>query len=490
MRILLAIVFSISLVPIAHSQVLSEKLLSDYMPCDQEAVYISDYPLLQDQYLIIANASCNIPRLNNPYIKTMIGLLDANFDTSGYTFTPYEKFWFSDYANPVDNSFYLVASNLGQGSQDSLYVGNVIEQYNHLEVNSYASFKPNQCTFEESDYYSGPESNIVLVNYKQGNCSNFKDASITCLDYNYNVKWEYKYQGVKNDELISIKKLEDKSILALGHSNSKFTNTNLFILSLDSNGMYKSTYHLPNSVNTSYANDMELDSSGNIYLAWNQGNRLHISKLDSAFNHKWTIDLNTYGLNNIELQFSEIDNSLVLISNGINPFNMDFEQLIHKIKVNGEIEWKRIFEERIADFIIKNDGSLILYADDIATNYTKIIHFDSTMAYYPIVDNDSTFIPNSDTTTNETVGVRDVKQSETSVDIFPNPFSEKLNIISENQMILNYQIFNLMGQLVSTDNPQSLKVQISFDKQVPGTYFIQLKLEDGSLKTEKIIYKY
>jgi hypothetical protein len=140
----------------------------------------------------------------------------------------------------------------------------------------------------------------------------------------------------------------------------------------------------------------------------------------------WELPLYTYGLSDIEFQFSEIDNSLIIISNGINPFTSDFEQLVHKIDVRGNIVWKRKFEERIADFIIKKNGSLIFYGDDLASDFTQIIHFDSTFADYPPID--SSFVPTSDTST--TVGINDIFGESNSVEIFPNPFTDFTNIRS------------------------------------------------------------
>ncbi|MEX0813621.1 MAG: T9SS type A sorting domain-containing protein [Chitinophagales bacterium] len=472
-----------------NAQVLNEKVLSELHYCEQGATYISNYPFEHDKYIVVLNSDCNNMPHNYTNVKSMVALLDENFDTTGWAYTSFENLWFSDYGDPVNNSFFIVASNTDVTIQDSLYVGNLAHHSNNL-VNSYSSFKPSQCNFEASDYYSGPESNIVAVNYKQGNCSNYKEASITCIDYNYNIKWQYKYEGAKNDEIMSIKRLDNKNLLALGHSNTKFTNTNLFLLNLDSNGMYLEAYMLPDSINQSYANALEIDDDGNVYLAWNQNNQLYLSKLNADLEEQWEIPLNTYGLNNVVLKYSKIDNSLLLISNGIDPFTMEFEQLVHKIKVDGSIVWKRTFNERIADFLFKFDGSMLFYADDNASNHTKIIHFDSTFAYYPPID--SSFNPDSDSSdidTTEMVGISDIGQKQAEVKIFPNPFSERFSIVSKDQKISSYSIYNLMGQVVLKEELNANNKSISFDKQVSGTYILQIELEDGNVKTEKIVYR-
>lgn len=484
MRVTLLFSF-IVLLSVVKAQVLEEKVLGNYTGCEHTATYISKHPFNSNQYLTLTKSTCSRPSFTG--VVGTISWLDYKFDTIEQVGVPFLEIWLSGYGNPIDMSFFLVASNSNYVIGDSVYVGNVsfVSGPQH-----YKAFMPSMCNYEESDYYSGPNENIIVVNYQQGNCGNYKDASITSLDYSYNINWEYKYEGAKNDEIHSIKKLDDGSLLALGHSNTKSVKTNLFLLSLDSNGRYQDAYNVGDTLSHTLSNDMEVDTSGNVYIVWNKSNQLNITKLNSNLEAQWDLPLNTYGLEDIEIQFSKNDNSLILISNGLNPFTSGFEQMVYKIDVRGNIVWKRMFDERISDFIIKSDGSFLLYGDDDASDYTQIIHFDSTFASYPPLqeeDPDSTFNPNSDSSDVQTVGILDFSLNE-SYSVYPNPFSDYITISSEQIKIKHYSIYNMMGQLVSGGVVESTNKRISFEQNAQGAYILQVELEDGTFKTDKIIY--
>lgn len=481
MRIVL-LFFLLGVINVIEAQVIEEKVLDNFSLCEHSSTYISEHPFYTGQYIVLTESNCTSPDFTG--IAGTASLIDNNFDTLDHILFPFANTWFSDFGNPTDMSFFLFTSNSNLPSGDSIYVGNIsfINGPQH-----FISLKPSLCNYEESDYFSGPSENILTVNYKQGNCSSYKDAQITSWDYNYNIKWEYRYEGARNDEIKSNKKLNNGNLLALGHSNSKSLKTNLFLLELNNNGLYLNSITVGDTLSHTLSNDLEVDSSGNIYMVWNKVNQLYVSKLDSNMQHEWDLPLNTYGLEDIEIQFSKNDNSLVLISNGLNPFTSGFEQLVHKIDVNGNVVWKRFFDERISDFLIKQDGSLLFYGDDNASNYTQIIHFDSTFAYYPPNVVDSTSNPNSDSSSVEPVGISDLTINN-AYRVYPNPFKDFVTIDSENLRIVNYTVYNLMGQLISKADVNSSNQRISFSQYAPGAYLLQVELEDGSIKTDKIIY--
>lgn len=466
----------------SYGQVLQEKIVDEFPQCSHNAKNISFHPFHDDKYLITSNPTCSF----NTDFKSLIVALDRNLDTLAYKPTSFKNIWLAEYGTRADSGFFIIVSEPYLNIKpDSFYLAklSLTNDFHPL-----TGFRPGNCSFEEGDYYSGPNTNIIATNYKQGACTNYKDALISCFDFDYNLKWEFRFEGAKNDEIRSIKRLADKSVLALGHSNSKLTHTNLFLLKLDSLGAFKSNFSISDSLNSNFSNDLEIDSSGNVYIAWNKFNQLYLTKLNRDLEFQWEIPLNTYGLNDIELQFSENDNSLVLISNGINPISMGFEQKVNKISVRGDLVWERDFSERIADFLIKPDGSFLFYGDDDASGFTKIIHFDSSFAYYTPID--SSFIPNSDSSVVEPVVSISNIDAKTGLKIYPNPFSDYVSISSDGMQIKKYAVYSLVGQLLEEEAVNSNQKTIKFkNKHLAGTYIIQVELEDGTLKTDKIIYR-
>jgi hypothetical protein len=85
----------------------------------------------------------------------------------------------------------------------------------------------------------------------------------------------------------------------------------------------------------------------------------------------------------------------------------------------------------------------------------------------------------------KTTNVTDVNQiSNIEFNVYPNPFNEYL-ILSNNDLLTNVKIANIMGQIVSDiNNPDSM---IDTSHLINGLYLINLYTKDGIAKTLKMI---
>ncbi len=70
--------------------------------------------------------------------------------------------------------------------------------------------------------------------------------------------------------------------------------------------------------------------------------------------------------------------------------------------------------------------------------------------------------------------------SFTDIDVYPNPFSEDLFIETVDGEVLDYQLFNQSGQIVSSGNTASLSNDHQIAKLPSGMYHLQIKDEQQS----------
>lgn len=83
------------------------------------------------------------------------------------------------------------------------------------------------------------------------------------------------------------------------------------------------------------------------------------------------------------------------------------------------------------------------------------------------------------------LGVNDINREK--IYFYPNPIKDILNISSKNQ-VKEVSIFNYVGQkIVTLNEPKSNKIDVS--KLTSGSYLVNVKLENGTTETFKVLKK-
>jgi hypothetical protein len=98
-----------------------------------------------------------------------------------------------------------------------------------------------------------------------------------------------------------------------------------------------------------------------------------------------------------------------------------------------------------------------------------------------VIDTDMTITAEFSTTT-------DIHENDSTIDIaiWPNPFSEQVNIKSKTELA-NIKVVNISGEVVfTTDNPDS---SIILDELTTGTYLMIIEDKNGNRMTKKILKK-
>ena len=81
---------------------------------------------------------------------------------------------------------------------------------------------------------------------------------------------------------------------------------------------------------------------------------------------------------------------------------------------------------------------------------------------------------------------QEINKLESFISAFPNPANDELNIISENNDILNYHIFNSQGQVIYTNQMQK-ETKIDVSNYQTGIYIIKFQSRNGELQTHRFI---
>lgn len=112
------------------------------------------------------------------------------------------------------------------------------------------------------------------------------------------------------------------------------------------------------------------------------------------------------------------------------------------------------------------------------TYYINIGHFSPTI---DIAEGPFTISIN----TNGTLAIANIAKDDSSINIYPNPFSDIVNISDINDVI-SISIIDLSGRIVKTIKPAR---QLNLGDLKTGMYLINFKMKDGSVQTMKAIKK-
>lgn len=89
---------------------------------------------------------------------------------------------------------------------------------------------------------------------------------------------------------------------------------------------------------------------------------------------------------------------------------------------------------------------------------------------------------------NDTVGVAEFV-IESNITIFPNPTEGIVNVRSDNVVITEIEVYNMMGKLVRRENVNDVQTMLDLNSAAPGTYILQMKLQSGDIVRKKLIAK-
>lgn len=91
------------------------------------------------------------------------------------------------------------------------------------------------------------------------------------------------------------------------------------------------------------------------------------------------------------------------------------------------------------------------------------------------------------TFTNELLSNQEIEDK--TINLYPNPVKEILNIENPDLKIKNLELLNSEGKIILQKAVNQKEIALDFNPFPKGIYYLKLRLENGRVQTEKIIKK-
>jgi len=245
----------------------------------------------------------------------------------------------------------------------------------------------------------------------------------------------------------------------------------------------------------------------------------------TSYNGVATLDFETVGHDWTWTSFGNGTNSAALYSVVANPNASGINTSAHCAKyiVNTDaMSWAGLYSDNIGSITFTADNckvKVMVYKSAISnfdlkfenggTNFemlvpnTKInqweeLTFDLTSRIGQTITRITLIPDNSTVRTSQRISYWDnisfnsnkanaiISPIDASIQLYPNPFSDRLQIKSEHQ-INQVIIHDLLGQNIKVININSNDADIDLSQLATGNYFATIKLDDGRICTQKIV---
>ncbi|MEI8084605.1 MAG: family 16 glycosylhydrolase [Paludibacter sp.] len=244
-----------------------------------------------------------------------------------------------------------------------------------------------------------------------------------------------------------------------------------------------------------------------------------------SYNGVSTIDYETVGKDWTWTLFGNGDNASSLYSVAANPNStgINLSANCAKYTVNtGAMSWAGLYSDNIGSITFTADNCKVkvmvyktfisnfdLKFENGATNFEILVpntkinqweelnfdltsHIGQTITRLTLIPDFSTdrsvqrisYWDNLSFNSNKTNAV--INPIDSSIQLYPNPFNDRIKIKSEHQ-INQVIIHDLLGQNIKINNVNSLEANIDLSELAAGNYFATIKLVDGRICTEKIV---
>jgi len=239
------------------------------------------------------------------------------------------------------------------------------------------------------------------------------------------------------------------------------------------------TMNLPNNPSNITGNTIVCQGTNNIYT---------IIPIENATSYLWTFPAGITGNSNsynISLDFSNLAFSGYISANGMNPCGIGIPAYLY---VN-VIEMPNTPEIILLDSILHSNyetGNQWYNQNGLIQGATNQDYaFTANGSYYVIVTiNDCNSEP-SNTISIGNVSILNFDENENCF-IYPNPFSNSLNIDSKINTPIDIELVNSIGQLIYKEN-NIIQTTIQTQSIAPGLYFVKIKNSQGFDKIYKVI---
>lgn len=334
------------------------------------------------------------------------------------------------------------------------------------------------------------------------NISGSDDYWVVKLDSNGNIQWQKCLGGLSNDRAYSIQQTQDRGYVVTGFSPSNdgivignHGGQDFWVVKLDTVGNLEWQKCLGGTLVDEAYSIQQTTDNGYIVAGKTSSNDGDVSGNHSplAFD-SWVVKLDSLG--NLEWQKClggtdfEVTNSILqtsfggYIAAGTTTSN-DGDVIgnhggkdvwVEYLDAQGNLEWQKCLggtnNEEAFSIQQTLDGGYIL-AGNTGSNNGDVNGLHGDIDYWIVK-----LAP--------LVGIIKTSPDET-LSVFPNPASEKLVTKSENSIIAEVNLYNLLGELVWSRQPNAKQTQLDISKEAKGVYFVKVKDVNQKLTFKKVV---
>jgi uncharacterized delta-60 repeat protein len=399
--------------------------------------------------------------------------------------------WITKYNNPSvngeDQGVHLAIDNLGNvyvsgysdGDASTILNEDFITiKYNSSGVQTWATRFNG--TGNATDIPSGLgilQTGKVFITGKSDN-GNDDDYVTICYNATGTQQWLQRYDGLNGNDKPSDLIIDNSNNVTVTGRKDNGNDDDIVTIQYAVNGVQ----NWINTYNSGIGNDRGIalakNANGEIFITGTQNdgvqNDIVTFGINTSGTHTWINHFDgTNHLDDIPSAIEYDNNGFIIIAGqtGISATNSNF--FIRKINNNGTLIWSQTYDGQIN----QNDGVNIMSLDGLNNVYVSG-NSNSTNGQKDIVT----------IKYDSPLSFKEINDSNFSIRIFPNPFSESTRIEFNNSTNANYivEIFNLTGKKLSSQKFNSSEIIIERNNLANGTYIFTLQKENDEIQKGKI----
>jgi hypothetical protein len=402
---------------------------------------------LETGYLISGNYNCQGGASN---CKSFLVFLDE----SGDTVWSRRDLYVNGFAKKTsDNNLIFIGGNYAGLVYDSIRISKADQMGNLLWSKS---FLFSQCKNSVTDIHETADGFIVTGFFSVTGCNNPSfESFVMKLDLSGNQVWTKIFTGTHNEQFHSVKEISKGIIVAFGWSNSFSVNNkaDYLMVVFDEFGNIMDT-KLFGDDNDNFGYGLEVLQDGSFILN-GYSDVMEVMHVNNDFSLDWT---KTYqqacGSSYFKVKKTS-DNGLALV--GTEEINGTCTSVFYKMKINGDVVWKKSMNGLVRDFTETSDGMFVLtgFADYLPNMY--VVKFDSSRirispyatAFDEHKDVDVDLLLR-DLGISTQVDESSLEEKFPSVKIFPNPaiHSMTMKFSNPDRKPFRLEIFDSKGSMV------------------------------------------
>lgn len=396
---------------------------------------------------------------------------------------------------------------------------------NQLWRNSYTTPSSTDLTFDNINKTS--DNNLIVtgvVNY--GFTNDYYDVYLSKIDTNGNVLWYKNYGGLHRQRGMQVKETFDNGFVIGGWNevNGSANSISFYLIKTNSFGDTIWTRAYPNNGmrQTGYAVEQTPDSGfvivGSIQQPTQIGTDIFIVKTNPAGDTLWTKIIDYSGTGEArDVKISS--NGNIIISGWISPTSCA-DPILTELDQNGNIIWFYSYNSNTGfcewnySLCNTNDNGYAIFGMDGSSDYylvkidsvgnqqwfNKFNESSTDYGYNVRQTSDGGFIMTgitsntnsniilikTDSSGNVLSAINEIRNSDNFF-VFPNPTSNNLNIQNNSSQIIQFTLYNSLGETIISKSLTNKTSTINLSAYSNDIYFYKVLNENGEIKSGKIV---